>query len=99
MEEIGLFYGSDTGVTDDITKDFVSFWEEDNINVMEIGDASVDDFKNYSKLILGLPTWYDGVLQSDWEDFFEDFNIVLVGEEEDEEVTEEKKGFWKSLVG
>lgn len=33
------------------------------------------------------------------KNFFESFNEVLVGEEEDEEVTEEKKGFWKSLVG
>ena len=23
--------------------------------------------------ILGIPTWYDGVLQSDWEDYFDDF--------------------------
>ncbi|MBU2996345.1 flavodoxin [Cellulophaga baltica] len=76
MEEIGLFYGSDTGVTDDVTKDFVNFWGDDNINVMLIGSASVEDFKNYDKLILGLPTWYDGILQSDWEDFFDEFSTI-----------------------
>ena len=31
------------------------------------------------------------------KNFFEEFNTVLVGEEEADE--EEKKGFWKSLVG
>ena len=36
------------------------------------------------------------------KNFFEEFNLVLVGEEGPEnegEVSEEKKGFWKSLVG
>jgi flavodoxin I len=76
MDTIGLFYGSDTGVTDDITRDFVTYWEEDNLEVMEIGDASVEDFEKYSMLILGLSTWYDGDLQSDWEDFFDDFQTI-----------------------
>jgi len=76
MEKIGLFYGSDTGVTDDITRDFVGYWEEDNLEVMEIGDASVDDFNKYNFLILGLSTWYDGDLQSDWEDFFDEFQTI-----------------------
>ncbi len=76
MEKIGLFYGSDTGVTDDITKDFVEFWGSDDLDIMEIGDASIDDFDNYKVLILGLSTWYDGDLQSDWEAFFEDFQTI-----------------------
>ena len=76
MEEIGLFYGSDTGITDDITKDFVTFWEDQNLNVIEIGDANVADFNKYEWLILGLPTWYDGDLQSDWEDFFDEFKTI-----------------------
>ncbi|KJD31584.1 flavodoxin FldA [Tamlana nanhaiensis] len=76
MEKIGLFYGSDTGVTDDITRDFATYWEDDNLEIMEIGDASVNDFEPYNLLILGLSTWYDGDLQSDWEDFFEDFQTI-----------------------
>lgn len=76
MDTIGLFYGSDTGVTDDITRDFVTYWGDDNLEVMEVGDATVDDFEKYTILILGLPTWYDGDLQSDWEDFFDDFQTI-----------------------
>jgi len=76
MEKIGLFYGSDTGVTDDITKDFVDAWEEDNLEVMEIGDAEKEDLEQYDVLILGLSTWYDGDLQSDWESFFDDFQDI-----------------------
>lgn len=76
MENIALFYGSETGVTDDITRDFVTLWKHDNLDLMEIGDATVIDFRSYKKLILGLSTWYDGDLQSDWEDFFEDFKTI-----------------------
>ena len=76
MDKIGLFYGSDTGVTDDITKDFVELWENDNIETMEIGDATKEDFDQYEALILGLSTWYDGDLQSDWEDFFDEFKEI-----------------------
>lgn len=76
MEKIGLFYGSDTGVTDDITRDFISYWEDDNLEVMPIEDACVADFEAYNMLILGLSTWYDGDLQSDWEVFFDDFKTI-----------------------
>jgi flavodoxin I len=76
MEKTALFYGSETGVTDDITTDFISLWKQDPLDVMEIGDATVTDFKQYDQLILGLSTWYDGDLQSDWEDFFDDFKSI-----------------------
>ncbi len=76
MEKIGLFFGSDSGVTDDITRDFINFWEDDNIEMMEIGDASVEDFEQYNILFFGLSTWYDGDLQSDWEAFFDEFQTI-----------------------
>ena len=76
MDKIGLFYGSDTGVTDEITKDFVEAWGNEELNTMEIGDAEKGDFEKYKILILGLSTWYDGDLQSDWEDFFDDFKEI-----------------------
>lgn len=76
MEKIGVFYGSDSGVTDDITKDLTRFWETDNLEVMEIGDASTEDIEKYNILLFGLSTWYDGDLQSDWESFFDDFQTI-----------------------
>ncbi|MGB2272758.1 MAG: flavodoxin domain-containing protein, partial [Flavicella sp.] len=76
MNKIGLFYGSDTGCTDDVTKDFVEIWGEDELDVSEIGFTKKSEFESYDILILGLSTWYDGDLQSDWEDFFDDFKTV-----------------------
>lgn len=76
MKKIALFYGSDTGCTDDITKDFTSIWGIENLDVREIGDVSKSDFEQFEILIFGLSTWYDGDLQSDWEVFFDDFQEI-----------------------
>jgi len=76
MKKIGLFYGSDTGCTDDITKDFISLWGAENLEISEIGDATKGDLEQHQILILGLSTWYDGDLQSDWESFFDDFEEI-----------------------
>ncbi|WP_108867843.1 flavodoxin [Aquimarina aquimarini] len=76
MEKIGVFYGSDTGCTDDITKDLVSLWGADQLDVREIDDVSKEDFDQFKILILGLSTWYDGDLQSDWEAFYDDFQEI-----------------------
>jgi len=71
---IGLFYGSDTGTTEEITNDIVAYFE--NIDTYEICDVSTANFDTYQHIILGLSTWYDGDLQSDWERFFEDFKTI-----------------------
>ncbi|GAA3516307.1 flavodoxin FldA [Aquimarina addita] len=76
MEKIALFYGSDTGCTDDITKDFIALWDQDNLDVREIGDVKKSDFDQFDHFIFGLSTWYDGDLQSDWESFFDDFQEI-----------------------
>ncbi|MFC5047186.1 flavodoxin [Aquimarina hainanensis] len=76
MKKIGLFYGSDTGCTDDVTKDLTEAWGADQIDVHEVCDVSKDDFEQYDILLLGLSTWYDGDLQSDWEDFFDEFQEI-----------------------
>ena len=74
--KIGLFYGSDTGITEEITNILVELWKGDEIEVHEIIDAKPEDFNRYKVLFLGLSTWYDGDLQSDWESFFEDFKTI-----------------------
>ena len=76
MKKIALFYGSDTGVTDDITKDFISLWGSEELDVREIADVCKEDFDDFTTFIFGLSTWYDGDLQSDWESFFDDFKEI-----------------------
>lgn len=72
MDSVGLIFGSDTGMTEDVTDTIMQMWSASPIEVIEVGEASVADFERFDKLIFGLPTWFDGDLQSDWEAFFED---------------------------
>lgn len=76
MDKIGLIYGSDTGMTEEITHSIVDQWNLSAIEVTEVSNASTSDFEQFDFLILGLSTWYDGDLQSDWESYFDEFKTI-----------------------
>ncbi len=67
--KIGLFYGSDTGNTEEVAEKIINRIGEENIDMLSIGDATNSDLEKYEFLILGTSTWYDGELQSEWDDF------------------------------
>jgi len=71
--KIKLIYGSDTGNTELIAEDIKKLWDE--VEVTTVDDLSPDHW-DHDKFILGIPTWYDGDLQSDWEDYFEEFQTI-----------------------
>lgn len=78
-KKIGLVYGSDTGATEEITHSLVqkcSFWDIEVRTVKKVYKEEPNFFEGFDFIILGLSTWYDGDLQSDWEDYFEDFKEV-----------------------
>ena len=70
---IKLIYGSDTGNKELVTEDLVKLL--DNIEVTTVADLTPEDWE-YDNFILGIPTWYDGELQSDWEEYFEEFKTI-----------------------
>lgn len=76
MEAVGLIYGSDTGMTEEVTHTIVDEWNVSDIEVLEVSQVSSADFERYSFLILGLSTWYDGDLQSDWENYYDEFKTI-----------------------
>ncbi|MGH1337438.1 MAG: flavodoxin [Aureispira sp.] len=73
---IGLFWGSDTGMTEEIVTVLLDLLPEQNIKNTNIFNASIEQFATHKHLILGLSTWYDGELQSDWDEFFEQFQEI-----------------------
>ncbi|MEO1021518.1 MAG: flavodoxin [Bacteroidota bacterium] len=73
---IGLFFGTDTGFTEVASEKIIELMGEDVIDKHDVYDASPSDFIPYDYLILGLSTWYDGELQSDWESFFDEFKTI-----------------------
>lgn len=76
MKKIGLFWGSDTGVTEEIVKLMVDSIGTDKVDSINVFHANIETFGKYDQLILGLSTWYDGELQSDWDEFFEQFKQI-----------------------
>ena len=66
-----IFYGSSTGNTEDIANRISEHLG--NLDVYDISNQGLDPIKDYDKLIIGLSTWGDGDLQSDFEDIWSDF--------------------------
>lgn len=60
--KIGVFYGTSTGITEDIAHRIGDYLGAD---VHEITEG-IDLFYDYDLLILGSPTWGIGDLQDDW---------------------------------
>tara|TARA_B100000795_G_scaffold269868_1_gene260810 strand:- start:3808 stop:4314 length:507 start_codon:yes stop_codon:yes gene_type:complete len=76
MRKAALIYGSDTGFTEEVTHDIVESIDFLELEVKEVSVVDLSFFLKFDIFILGLSTWYDGDLQSDWELFFEDFKKI-----------------------
>ena len=76
MAHIGLFFGSDEGNTEHIAYRIQQRFGADNLDVQDIADVTQLDFAKYDKIILGIPTWDFGQIQSDWEEFWDDISAV-----------------------
>jgi len=69
-----IIYGSDTGNTEVIAEELVKLLGEHE--VLTVDELEESDWGGNELYILGIPTWYDGELQSDWEDYFEEFKKI-----------------------
>jgi|TARA_R100000030_G_scaffold74725_1_gene57887 flavodoxin I len=73
---IKLIYGTDTGNTELIKEDIVRLLDKEDIETINVADITPEDWNSHTYYILGIPTWYDGELQSDWESYFEEFKTI-----------------------
>ena len=77
MAKVGIFFGSTTGVTEDIAHKIAE--KIDGAEVFNI-DGNVDELENYDVLLLGTSTWGFGDLQDDWQAVLDDLaNLNLAG--------------------
>ena len=93
MASVGLFFGSDTGNTEVVAKMIQKQLGKKLVDVKDIAKSTTADINEFSLLILGIPTWYYGESQCDWDDFMPsleeiDFSDKLVaifgcGDQED----------------
>ena len=70
---IGIFYGSSTGNTKDVSAKLHAALGGDLHNVT---DVDADTISAYEYLVFAASTWGAGDLQDDWEDFFPNLDDI-----------------------
>ena len=76
MAKIGLFYGTQTGNTEDIANRIKDAFGGDIVELYDVADIEVDELSGFDNLIIGCPTWNVGEMQGDWEGLYEDLDDV-----------------------
>ena len=76
MSSVGIFFGSDTGNTEAVAKMIQKELGKNLVEVKDIAKSSKEDIAEFSLLLFGIPTWYYGEAQCDWDDFFPDLEEI-----------------------
>ncbi|KMT64710.1 flavodoxin FldA [Catenovulum maritimum] len=76
MAVVGLFFGSDTGNTEAVAKMIQKELGKDLVDVKDIAKSTKEEIAEYDFLMFGIPTWYYGEAQCDWDDFFPDLEEI-----------------------
>ena len=69
-----LFYGSTTGNTEDIAEQIQRSME--GVELFDIAEDSIDQLDDYDLIILGIPTWDYGEIQSEWQDIWDEIDTI-----------------------
>ncbi|VFP87516.1 flavodoxin FldA [Candidatus Erwinia haradaeae] len=70
MALVGIFFGSDTGNTEKVAKMIQNKLGHNIAGLFDIANSTKEDLESFDILLLGIPTWYYGEAQCDWDDFF-----------------------------
>lgn len=73
---IGLFYGSSTCYTEMAAEKIQQQLGEHNIDLFNIADTPTNTLADYAQIILGIPTWDYGELQEDWENIWDELDLI-----------------------
>ncbi|OYT16942.1 MAG: flavodoxin [Bacteroidetes bacterium 4572_77] len=76
MQNIGIFYGSSTGNTEDAAKQIQKALGADTAQIFDVTKANSRDLKQFNNIILGASTWGLGNIQNDFEDFISEIDSI-----------------------
>ncbi|MFM2476995.1 flavodoxin FldA [Celerinatantimonas sp. MCCC 1A17872] len=76
MASVGLFFGSDTGNTEAVAQMIQNELGKNMVDVYDIAKSTKEDIEQYSLLLIGIPTWYYGESQCDWDDFYPELEKI-----------------------
>lgn len=67
MKKIGVFYGSDSGNTQQVAEEIAKNLNINKEDVYDIGRSQLEKLLDYECLLLGSSTWGLGDMQDDWD--------------------------------
>ena len=76
MASVGIFFGSDTGNTEHVAKMIQKELGKKLVAVHDIAKSSKEEIADFDLILFGIPTWYYGEAQCDWDDFFTELEEV-----------------------
>ena len=76
MASVGIFFGSDTGNTEHVAKLIQKELGKKMCDVKDIAKSSKEEIAEFDLILFGIPTWYYGEAQCDWDDFFPELEEV-----------------------
>lgn len=71
MKKIGIFYGSNTGMTAEVAEEIAVSFGISKEDVHNVSKSAPSEVAPYDVLLLGTSTWGNGELQDDWYDFID----------------------------
>jgi flavodoxin I len=74
--KLGLFYGTTTGFTETYADEIRALLGDSLTVYKNISESTPEDLSSCDSLILGIPTWDVGQLQSDWWAFLPKFDSI-----------------------
>ncbi len=69
MEKIGIFYSFNSQKTKLIGEKILEMFKEGEIEAINAETVTEEEFLKYDRMILGVPTWFDGELPNYWDEF------------------------------
>lgn len=71
MNKIGIFYGSNTGMTAKVARDIATALGVPDVHIHDVASTSPTALGDYELLVLGSSTHGTGEVQRDWYDFLD----------------------------
>lgn len=69
MKKIGLFYSFNSHKTKLVAEKIIEKYGADKLVPVNAESVTEEQFLSYDRLILGVPTWFDGELPNYWDEF------------------------------
>lgn len=68
MSKTGIFYSFNSQKTKLIAEKIIEMFDENEIEAVNAETVTEEDFMRFDKMILGVPTWFDGELPNYWDE-------------------------------